>query len=151
MATPTLADIWQLQQRVPGGVADSDLPRALAALDDASAWIRTEAGEDWLDADGALETVPGAIVSVCCAVARRIIDNPAGVTSETIAGYSYNAANATGDVYLTKSEKAIIRKVVGAGGLVSVTLESPYTVPLAPVDVVYGHGYDAYADWYTAQ
>lgn len=151
MATPTLADIWQLQQRIPGGVASEDLPRALAALDDASALIRVEAGEDWLDDDGNLETVPAAIVSVCCAVVRRVLDNPAGLTSETIAGYSYSQANASADVFLTKAERATIRKAVGAGGFVSITLESPYTPPLVDDRLVYGGGYDGYDDWYTAQ
>jgi hypothetical protein len=151
-ATPTLATIWQLQARIPGEMSDGDVPRALAALDDASAWIRTEAGtEDWLDADGLLETVPPVIVSICCAVARRIIDNPAGLVSETVAGYSYSQSNATTDVYLTKAEKAMIHKIVGGGGLVSVPLEGPYTPPWPPLDVAFGRGYDGYTDWYTAQ
>lgn len=152
MSTPTLADVWQLQQRIPGGLSSDDLPRALAALDDASAWIRVEADEDWLDDDGELEEVPAAIVSVCCTVARRILDNPGGLTSETIAGYSYTQSNATSDVFLTKAEKATIRKVMGTGGMLAVVLESPYTPPLPPDNLVYGQrGYDGYTDWYTAQ
>lgn len=152
MATPTLADIWQLQQRIPGGIDDSDLARALAALEDASAWIRAEAGEDWLDVDGNLEAVPGAVVSVCCSVARRILDNPDGIMQMSVAQYSEGRVNATTDVYLTKQEKAIVRKAAGTGGgLVSVTLEGPYTPPLPPVELVYSRGYDGYEDWYTAQ
>jgi hypothetical protein len=152
MSTPTLADIWQLQQRIPGGIAEDDLARALAALEDASAWIRAEAGEDWLDDDGALETVPGAVVSVCCSVARRILDNPDGLLQESVAQYSYSRTNATTDVYLTKQEKAIIRKAAGnGGGLMSVPFEGPYTPPLPPLDLVYRRGYDGYEDWYTAQ
>ncbi len=148
MSTPTLADIWQLRQRVPGDIAEDDLARALAALEDASAWIRVEAGADWLDDLGALETVPGAVVSVCCAVARRILDNPEGLLQESIAGYSYGRTNATTDIYLTKAEKAIVRKAAGTSpGMVVVTLESPYLPPpVAP-----SLGYDAYQDWYTAQ
>lgn len=148
MATPALADIWQLEQRVPGGIAEGDLPRALAALEDASAWVRVEAGEDWLDDDDLLETVPGAVVSVVCAVARRILDNPDGLLQESVAGYSYGRTNATTDIYLTKAEKAIVRKAAGtAAGMVVVTLESPYQPP--PLDPHLG--YDAYDDWYTAQ
>lgn len=153
MATPTLASLWQLQARMPGGVNDDDVPRALAALEDASAWIRSEAGEDWLDDSNVLETVPSVIVSICCAVARRIVDNPDGLTAETVAGWSGSRANASSDVYLTKQEKAMIHRVVGSGGLTVVTLEGPYTPPLPPADFVYGRdgGYDAYEDWYTAQ
>lgn len=151
MSTPTLASLQQLDARFPGGLSDDDTNRALAALEDASAWIRAEAGtEDWLDANGVLETVPAVIVSICCAVARRIVDNPAGIMQRSIAGYSEGLTNATTDVYLTKQEKAMIRKVTGTGGLVAVVLESPYTPPLPPTDMVYGHeyGYDGYTDWY---
>jgi hypothetical protein len=157
VATPTLATIWQLEQRTPGGIAEVDLPRALAALEDASAWIRAEAvsltGEDWLDDAGALETVPGAVVAVCCTVARRILDNPEGLLQESIAQYSYSRTNATTDIYLTKGEQKMLRRALGIGSMSTITLEGPYTPPLPPVDMVYGHrgGYDAYEDWYTVQ
>ena len=148
MSTPTLASLQQLEARFPGGLSDDDTNRALAALEDASAWIRVEAGEDWLDDDGVLETVPAAIVSICCAVARRIVDNPAGIMQRSIAGYSEGLTNATTDVYLTKQEKAMIHKVAGIGGFNVTVLESPYTPPYPYGD---GAGYDAYEDWYTAQ
>ena len=152
MATPTLADIWQLQQRIPGGVHEDDLARALAALEDASAWIRVEAGEDWLDDDGNLEEVPGAVVSVCCSVARRILDNPDGIMQMSVAQYSEGRVNATTDVYLTKQEKAIVRKAAGtAGGLVAVTLASPFDPPRPTVLSAEGRGYSDYEDWYTSQ
>jgi hypothetical protein len=150
VSTPSLASIWQLQQRVPGGLADDDVPRALAALEDASAWIRAEAGTTWLDDAGALSAVPAVIVSVCCTVARRIVDNPDGIMQMSVAQYSEGRTNASTDVYLTKQEKAIIRKATGLGGLVSVPLETPYTPPF-PTDFIYGVGYDGYTDWYTAQ
>jgi phage gp36-like protein len=151
MSTPTLASLSQLEARFPGGLHDDDTNRALAALEDASAWIRVEAGEDWLDESGGLETVPAAIVSICCAVARRIVDNPAGIMQRSIAGYSEGLTNATTDVYLTKQEKTMIHKITGTG-LTIVTLESPYTPPL-PNDIALGneYGYDGYEDWYTPQ
>jgi hypothetical protein len=157
MSTPTLADIWQLQQRIPGGIAETDLARALAALEDASAWIRAEAfsmtGEDWLDDAGALETVPGAVVSVCCSVARRILDNPDGLLQESIAGYSYSRTNATTDIYLTKGELKMLRRALGIGSFSVATLEGAYTPPWSPYEdrVVGGGGYDGYDDWYTPQ
>lgn len=152
MSTPTLADIWQLQQRIPGGLDDSDLPRALAALEDASSWIRVEAGVDWLDDDGNLESVPGAVVSVCCTVARRVLDNPEGIMQMSVAQYSEGRSNASSDVYLTKQEKAIVRKAAGtAGGLTAVTLASPFTPPRPTVLSPQGSGYVEYDDWYTVQ
>jgi hypothetical protein len=157
MATPTLADIWQLQQRIPGGIDETDLARALAALDDASAWIRAESssltGEDWLDDDGNLETVPGAVVSICCAVARRLLDNPDGLLQESIAGYSYSRTNATTDIYLTKQELKMLRRALGIGSFSTVTLEGAYTPPWSPLDMRDERrvGYDAHPDWYTPQ
>ena len=156
MATPTLADIWQLEQRTPGGIAAGDLPRALAALEDASAWIRAEAvsiaGEDWLDDEGVLETVPGAVVALCCTVARRILDNPEGLLQESIAQYSYSRTNATTDIYLTKAEQKMLRRALGVGSFHVVTLEGAYTPPWSPHDDrIRGGGYDAYDDWYTVQ
>jgi hypothetical protein len=120
-------------------------------LEDASAWIRAETvaltGEDWLDADGLLETVPGAVVSVCCSVARRILDNPEGVLQESVAQYSYSRTNATTDIYLTKAEQKMLRRALGIGSMVVVTLESPYLPPPVAPHL----GYDGYSDWYTTQ
>lgn len=147
MATPTLAEIWQLAVRVPGGIAEEEEPRALAALEDASAWIRTEARRTWLDATGELEDVPGVIVSICCAVARRILDNPDGLLQETVAQYTYSRTNATTDVYLTKQEKAMIRRCVGLTGFEIITLTNPYPPSLMGDE----GGYDAYPDWYVNQ
>lgn len=140
MSTPTLASLAQLEARSPGGIAPGDQNRALAALDDASAWIRAEAGVDWIDdVTGALETVPPVIVSICCSVARRVLDNPDELTSETVAGWSGTKANASSDTYLTKQERSMIHKVVdgGGGGMVAIPLESPYPMPW---------GYDIYLD-----
>lgn len=147
MTTPTLANIGQLQARIPGGFPSGELSRALAALEDASAWIRAEAGIDWLDTNGDLDLVPSVIVSICCAVARRIYDNPDGILQESIAQYSYSRTNATTSVYLTKQERLMIRKAAGTNSVDVITLESPYTYPR----VVYGGGYEQYDDWYVAQ
>jgi hypothetical protein len=154
MSTPTLADFWQLNQRVPGGIAEADMARALAALEDASAWIRAESfsltGEDWLDDDGLLETVPGAVVSVCCSVARRILDNPEGLLQESVAQYSYSRTNATTDIYLTKAEQKMLRRALGIGSFSVATLEGAYTPPWSVLDAR-DRGYDSYSDWYTTQ
>lgn len=140
MSTPTLASLAQLVARSPGGIAPADQNRALAALDDASAWIRSEAGEDWIDDTGAPETVPPVIVSICCSVARRVLDNPDGLQSETVAGWSGTRSNASSDMYLTNQERSMIHKVVdGGSGMVVIPLESPY-LPARSWD--YDTGYD---------
>jgi len=130
VSTPTLATLAQLEARTPGGIAPSDQARALAALEDASAWIRSEAGTDWIDDAGAPETVPPVIVSICCSVARRVLDNPDALTSETVAGWSGTRADSSSDTYLTSQERSMIHKVVGSGGgMVNIPLESPYLAP----------------------
>src|SRR6185295_3923116 len=54
--------------------------RALAALTDASALVRSVAGDDFLDADGELETtIPDVVVQVTLAAALRCYRNPDGV------------------------------------------------------------------------
>lgn len=123
MSEPALATLDDLYARM--GVV-SDEGRARALLDDASALIRAEANYTWLDADGALETVPALIVMVCCKVAERVMSNPEGLSGEAIGGYSAQFSNASSDVYLTKQERRLVRKASGVMAIGTVELESPY-------------------------
>ena len=124
MAEPALAQLTDLTARM-GDVGGTE--RALAALADASAIIRAEAGtEDWIDTEGALETVPAIIVTICCKVAQRILTNPDGVTAEGLGSFNQSFTNASSDAYLTKAERRLVRKAAGANPIGSVELESPY-------------------------
>lgn len=124
MDGPALAQLADLEARM-GVVADE--ARARAALDDASALIRSEAGaEDWLDGDGNLEVVPSIVVTVCCKVAQRVLTNPDGVTNETIGSFSHSLTSSSSDAYLTKAERRLVRKAAGSSLIGSVELESPY-------------------------
>ena len=124
MASPALATTDDLEAR---GVDTSDAARAQAALDDASAFIRDVASpEDWLDGDGNLETVPDIIVAICCRAVQRSLDNPQAVQAEGIGSYNVTFANTSPDVYLTRAERASIRRAVGKVSLGAVTIESPY-------------------------
>ena len=112
---PALSDLEAMGARVVGGIDADDEPRAQAALDDASALVRYEAGLTWVDASDVLDDdIPDIVVTITLAVAIRAFLNPAdGVTSEQIDGYSagYNA----GGLYLTKAEKAALNGLPGAG------------------------------------
>lgn len=111
MALPAFASIEDLEARM-GPM--SDPARAQAALDDASALIRAEAGETWVDDDGTLAAdVPGVLLTICCKAARRSLANPDGVTSESIEDYSVSFGNTSPDVYLTKAERAMVRRAAG--------------------------------------
>ncbi len=114
----SLATVAQLAVRV-GPIADT--ARAQAALDDASAIIRSVAGEDWLTDAGVLETVPDVVVSVTLAVARRLYENPSGFTSETIGGYTYRRGESGGSLLLPH-EARDVRKAAGRSPIISVPL-----------------------------
>lgn len=114
---PSLAPLLELKYRIPGGIATEDEPRAEAALADASALVRDEAGKTWMT-DGELDAdIPDRIVSITLAAAKRAYVNPDGVRSESIDGYSTDYSTASPDVYLTSAEKRAIKRAVGSGGV----------------------------------
>ena len=117
---PPLASLTDFTDRLGRPLSGVDATRAESAIRDASAIVRTEAGENWVDVNGDLTEVPEAIVAITMAVARRSWENPSGktTTSEGIGQYTEanGWANASADVYLKASEKAIIRAVTGRSG-----------------------------------
>lgn len=115
MTLPALATLEQLEVRTPGGLTDTS--RAQAALDDASAMVRSIAGKTWTTEGELDEDIPGIVTVVTCAAARRVLANPDGLTQEGIDDYSYSIANASPDVYLTKAERAAIRSAAGRAGV----------------------------------
>jgi len=121
MSLPALASLEALAARMPSGIAEGDEARARAALDDASAIIRAEAGEDWVtdDEPPALDedNLPDVVVSVCLAAARRAFVNPDGVTAESLDGYSTQYRNDSADVYLTRHERRLVKGAAGLGSL----------------------------------
>lgn len=143
MALPALVSLDDFALRL-GGIAAADEDRAQAALNDASALIRAEAGtEDWVDDDGGLEEVPDVIVAVCVAVAVRAFRNPDGVRQETIGNYSVAYADTSTAVFLSTGERRTIRRAVGLTGLSSISLEGEWTLNPAAVYVpVEGGGED---------
>lgn len=116
MTLPSLANLTQLDDRLPGGLTPADLPRAQGVLDDASALIRAEAGKTWTT-DGLLDAVPDIVVTVCIAAARRAFINPEGITREALDGAEVDYATSAGDVYLKANEKALVRRAAGKTGV----------------------------------
>ncbi len=116
-----------------------DSARAQAAIEDASNLIHEATANVWIDDDGALvDTIPGIAVTICCSVARRILTNPDGFTSESVGPFAQAMSNASSDVYLTKAEQRILRRAAGIG-FGSITLESPFPLRQSTSDV--------YVDW----
>jgi hypothetical protein len=112
---PAFATIDDLDARHPGGITDVDAPRAQAAIDDASALIRAEAGKTWVT-DGALDAdIPDIITTICCRAALRSVVNPSGVQQETAGPFNVSYANSSSDVYLTTKERAMVKRAAGGG------------------------------------
>jgi hypothetical protein len=122
---PAFASTDDLDAR---GVDVSNLVRAQTALDDASAVIRLEANTSWV-VEGAVDFgdladyLQDAIVTVCISVARRVLENPDGAESMTLGDASVSLANSSNDIYLTASERKIIRRASGRGSIGSIRLE----------------------------
>lgn len=114
---PPFASLDDLEART--GPVD-DVTRAEAALDDASALIRAEAGQTWVTDDALDEDVPGILAVVCIAVARRVIENPDGFTEMHVGDTGGSLANASNDVYLTANEKRLVRRAAGVSGVMGV-------------------------------
>lgn len=117
MTLPAFAALEQFAARLPGGIDAADETRAQAALDDASALIRLEAGKTWTTDDELDDDVPDIILTVCVAAARRAFNNPDGVRSESTGSYSVSLADSSGDVYLTKAERGHVRRAAGRTGV----------------------------------
>ncbi len=138
MTLPAFAEIADLEARMgPAG----DATRAQAALDDASSAIRDAAGKTWVDAEGALalpddpaSTVADTLTRVCCAVARRILENPDGASTESVGAFSHSFSNSSNDVYLTSAERRAVRRAAGVSGLRSI----PTTRGLVGANGVFG-------------
>lgn len=131
---PAFVDVETLAARIPGGIDVDDEARAQAALDDASTLVRAAAGIDWVDEHGQLVAdVPDVVATVTAAAARRAFVNPEGLAQETVAGYGASYSSASGDVYLTKTERKLIRRAAGIASSGSITLASPYEMPATTV------------------
>lgn len=139
---PALVSLEDFALRL-GGISASDEERAQAVLDDASALVRAEAGdEDWVDDDNTLEEVPGVIAAITVAVAIRAYRNPDGVRQESIGTYSVAYADTSTAVFLTEGERRMIRRAVGLSGIGSISLEGEWTLAAASYVPVEGGGDD---------
>ncbi len=115
-------------------------------LDDASAFIRAEAGgdTDWVadDFDG---EPPPVIRAICLQVAYRAWRNPDGVAREQIGeiARTFRGDDQSDAMWLTKNESRMIRKAAYGSIVRSVTVETPFSGPTvgeSEYDLQPGHG-----------
>lgn len=113
MSLPALATITDISDRAPDLMDSLDANQAEALLGDASAILRSYAGRTWTNDDGdELEGVPDGIPGVVALMVIRALRVPEGVSQETIGNYSVAYASGASDrFYLTKTEKAFVRRV----------------------------------------
>jgi hypothetical protein len=67
-----------------------------------------------------IDPVPDTAKAIVLSAAGRAYANPAGTTSETVGPYTMTSPSA--GVYLTKSERAALRRLIGSGGAFDVDL-----------------------------
>lgn len=117
--------------------------RALAALEDASALVRSIAGLDYVDTHELLELViPDVITSITLAAAYRAFINPQGAVQSSVGDVSLTLSRgeSAGSVFLTNAEIRAIRKASGAATIGSIDMVTGYIpnngrdVLLAPME-----------------
>ncbi len=110
MTPPPLIDAAALGSQL-GDAVDSD--RAEWVIRAASTFVRSCCVDDWIAVDGTLEPVPPAVQQVTVQVAARSYQTAGtvGVSQETTGPFStsYAASASLGDMFLTKSEKGMLK------------------------------------------
>lgn len=115
---PPLVNVEDLEYRLGRTFNSEELPRVEAVLDDASALVRMEAGQTWIDPlTGDIAAVPAPIRTIVLRVAERVMRNPQGFKSESAGDYSYQRTDGDSSLYLTDREIAMIRRALGRSGL----------------------------------
>lgn len=140
---PALASLSALEARLGVTLADADVERASAALDDASALIRAEAGTDWVDDEGALTDVPPVVEQIALAVAYRAFRNPDAFTQTSLgdASVAYDRSGQSA-VYLTRDERRAVRRASGTTAVGAIELASPWAMPASTYPVSVSGGGD---------
>jgi hypothetical protein len=108
---------------------DVDPTLAGLVLDGASATalrLATPVSDAWTSGD----TVPAEVKGIILQVAARVAFNPTGLSTETVAGYSYGAGNVRGVVYTDQERQALLEAagmlVDAAGDTFAVSLRPRY-------------------------
>ncbi|MET9262406.1 hypothetical protein [Amycolatopsis sp. NPDC004079] len=110
---PALADLGDLEARLgldPDTLAGPEKSRAQAALDDASALVREETRQDWVDPLTGEVAAPAPLVRVVLGAALRTYRNPDAEISQTLGPFARTLKAAEVGVYLTPPELAIVRR-----------------------------------------
>jgi hypothetical protein len=128
---PALATIAALEARLriaPGTLADTDLAKAVADLEDASNLVRAETGKSWLDAQNN-PVAPGPVETVVLRAALRCYRNPDEFSSETEDGYTWRREPDSVTPYLTDAEIRLLARYASGSSARLYTLPTTRTGP----------------------
>lgn len=120
---PPLVTPEEIRTRMQRPLAFSgpELQRVLDVCEDASALVRFESRNTWLDPDDPMSVkAPEIVTLIARRCAERAVRNPEGFSAETAADYSYqrNGGVGEGGLFLTDREVADLRRAGGGlGGL----------------------------------
>lgn len=106
-----LATVHELEARLgldPSTLADADLARAQAALDDVSALVRYETNRDFVDGAG-VPNAPAVVVRIVLGAALRNYRNPDGEIVQGTGPFTRTLKAAEVSALLTDAEKSILR------------------------------------------
>ena len=153
------ADVAELEARLGRQLDSTELDRARAVLEDASALVREEVGYSvWIDADTgetSYALVPASVKAIVLRAAERAMRNPGGFSAESSGDYSYQRTGVQIGVYLSEGEIRTLRRAVKRTGLWTqpvtrgdtyadvVFVEDSYGCELFPIDM-YVEGRNTY-------
>lgn len=129
---PPLASVDELSARTGQSYDGRDWVRAEAALSDASALVRGEAGLDWYDPDTEAITAPGVARAIVLRLAAQVMRNPLGYTSETAGEFTYHLPAGQAGMVLTAADRRVLQRIAVGGSLASVSIERDYLISDAP-------------------
>lgn len=129
MAEP-LISVEAYAARLGRALTEEERTQAAALIIDASGLVRDEADDDFLDDTTGDLAVPDSVVGVVYGMVRRAVENPRGLTGETLGDYTWQSGGSSSSgIYLMRAEKRTIRKAVGKLSVGTVQLEGDLPGP----------------------
>lgn len=125
-----LITVAELEARLKEQFTGDALTQVQSLIEDASALVRHVARADFA------VSVPAVVVAVVAQMIRRALDNPQELTGENIGAYGWQAmgqiTNAGGGaIYVTRSERRLIREASGRPAIVSISGDTGLRDPLS--------------------
>jgi len=120
-----LATVEELSKRLvqPPTPSTPDYDRAEASLEDASALVLAETGQDWDE-----DSVPAVAKTIVLRAAIRAYLNPTGVSARSMGPFSEQIPDG---VYLTADEQRMLERfeVADTSGIQSIQIDNPVWKP----------------------